>query len=280
MAQQHDWQPLRDLALEQLRLAFGRVVEHVVYRHEVHAVYDSGCEGKVVGKVRLCGGVRLRLVGGVLLVGFPEVRNKLVVAGADERIPSGEMLDNGVIVRLAREVDEVAGVHEDRPLVRGKAKRLVEVGLAPSHALDARGGELLLARVVARVAEREMRVGDVHHLERPRRADLHGNAVDGQRLQRTAGIEPGDRTLGRNRARLRIRTQRGQPAKREGESTSRAQESPPIKRSKYSFHYLITPKRSFLRPVLLHDAAGKTPLRRVRHLAVRRNQFISSTGRT
>ncbi len=29
----------------------------------------------------------------------------------------------------------------------------------------------------------------------------------------------------------------------------------------------------------LHDAAGKMSLRRVRHLAVRRNQFISSTGR-
>ena len=84
--------------------------------------------------MRLHGCKRLGLVSGVLLR-LSDILAELVVAGADQDVASRQMFGRGLVVRLTREVNEIARMQNRKTVIRG---------ICPKSSVSACGSPQLL----------------------------------------------------------------------------------------------------------------------------------------
>ena len=146
---------------------------------------------------------RLRFIRFVLFR-FAEVVAVLVISGGDEGVSPCEFGVYGFVVFMAGEVDQVAGVQEERVVLLRERHRGVETLHAVAKMFKSRRGEFFLAFDFAVVDEAEVRVGDVNRLKRLRRADFDTNLLRFQE-RLVGGEKRGDGRERRGEAKARAR---------------------------------------------------------------------------
>ena len=135
---------------------------------------------QIVGESSADGFVAVLFVGFVFLR-FTHILGILVVPGTHEPVAFDHVFGRAVQVGFRHEIVEVTGMEEIHPPLTGDLYGLVQIVFAGVHPLTALRREQNLALVVAFIGPSDVRIGEMHNIERFLKAYFDRYLLDVQR---------------------------------------------------------------------------------------------------